>query len=56
MIVNEIHKGQSNLPPKDHSVYQWPIGLLKPDAVVLLHGKGKDIVKTDKQKLYVFNP
>ena len=49
VIASEIHKGQSNLPPKHHSVYQWPEGLFKPDAVIFLHKKSG--LRTDKQKL-----
>jgi len=50
LIASEINSGQRNLPPKDHSVYKWPEGLLKPDSVIFLQQKPNKKTIPNKQR------
>lgn len=51
LIVSEINKGKSNLPPRDHEVYAWPTDLLKPDVVVLLNAKSAKVDHNHRLRL-----
>ncbi|XP_072051161.1 UMP-CMP kinase 2, mitochondrial-like [Amphiura filiformis] len=48
-IVSEVGTGASNLPPKNHFVYEWPSDLPKPDTVVFI-GSKREMRKKSKVK------
>ncbi len=45
--MSEVGTGASNLPPKNHFVYEWPGDLHKPDKVVFI-GSKREMKKTGK--------
>ncbi|XP_033116367.1 UMP-CMP kinase 2, mitochondrial-like [Anneissia japonica] len=40
-IVNEVGDGIGNLPPKNHTIYDWPVDLPQPTTVVLVSCRKK---------------